>query len=108
MTTPTAEQQDILAAAAEGHDLIKVSAGAGTGKTTTTMGVGRVPTWWEPGQQLYSTFGVAAGEDAGRKFADNPSVIVLRPGQLAARAAEPWQKRRLDAGKTRLKSADLA
>jgi UvrD/REP helicase N-terminal domain len=101
---PTAEQQDILAAAAAGHDLVKVSAGAGTGKTSTTEWLARVP-YRRSGGQLYSQFAIAGGEDAARRLAGS-GARVLRPGQLAWRAAAPWMKDRLN--EHRITSADAA
>jgi hypothetical protein len=89
---PTAEQWAVLQAAADGHDLVKISAGAGTGKTSTTEMLAAVPPR-RSGQQLYSQFAVAGGEDAARRMAGT-GVAVLRPGQLAWRAAQPWQKER--------------
>lgn len=106
MRTPTPEQQQILQTAWEGHDLIKVSAGAGTGKTSTTEWLAQVPARRQ-GRQLYSQFTVAGGEDAEARFAGNPAVSVKRPGQLAWAAAEPWQRDRVRSG-SRMKSADVA
>ena len=104
MRTPTPEQAEILQAAADGHDLIKVSALAGTGKTSTTEMMTGVP-YRRGGKQLYSQFALAGGEDAAARLAGT-GTVVLRPGQLAWRAAAPWQKKRLK--EPRVKSATVA
>ena len=104
MRTPTPEQQAILQAAADGHDLIKVSALAGTGKTSTTEWLTGVP-YRRGGGQLYSQFAVAGGEDAARRLAGS-GAIVKRPGQLAWAAAAQWQQDRLKEG--RVTSAEVA
>jgi hypothetical protein len=105
MRAPTYEQQAILQAAADGHDLIKVSAGAGTGKTTSTQWLAGVPRR-RSGGQLYSQFAVMGGEDAAARLAGS-GVICKRPGQLAWAAAAPWQRDRLNSSQ-RMKSADVA
>lgn len=90
----TDEQRAILSAVGAGHRLVKVNALAGTGKTSTTEWIARVPC---SGMQLYSTFNITAGQDAARRFAANPLVDVIRPGQLAWRAFRgSWQQVRAD------------
>lgn len=94
MREPTPEQCAVLQAAADGHDLVLVNAGAGAGKTSTMEMLTSVP-YRRAGKQLYSQFAVAGGEDAARRLAGS-GAVVLRPGQLAWRHLDPVLRDRLD------------
>lgn len=76
----TSEQQDVVDAVASGHPIVKVAAGAGTGKTSTLEQVCRVPAG---GGQTYTQFSKAGVDDASRRF---PSSVDCRTSHSLA-----WQ-----------------
>jgi hypothetical protein len=94
--TPTAEQQLILEAVREGHPVLMVEAGAGTGKTTTLRMIGDEL----PGNGQYTAFNTSLVAESKSKF-QGTKVACNTTHSLAFRAEGKRFAHRLNGSRVR-------
>jgi hypothetical protein len=93
---PTAEQQAILDAVQQGHKVLVIEAGAGTGKTTTLRMIGDCL----PGNGQYTAFNSSLVADSKHKF-EGTNVVCNTTHSLGFRAEGKRFAHRLGGGRVR-------